>query len=187
MMSVVGLEVGADDYIAKPFHLREVLARVRSVLRRRQPAPSHDAGARTSKIYCFEGLRRDVPRRRLSSDDGSEILLTTDEFDMLYVLVKHAGRAQQREVLTDLTRGRDLDAVNRTIDTQIARLRRKIEHDPSRPALIEAVRGVGWFHRQDDMAGCLARRFVRLSEAVLCSANVSRKLLFSLSTFAAGS
>ncbi|NRP74798.1 Transcriptional regulatory protein OmpR [Ensifer psoraleae] len=141
---VVGLEVGADDYVAKPFHLREVLARVRVVLRRRQPRPTYDAVDPTLEIYCFEGLRLDVPRRQLLSVDGSEILLTTGEFDMLCVLVKHAGRVLQRELLMDLTRGRDLDAFDRTIDAQIARLRRKIEHDPSRPALIKSVRGVGY-------------------------------------------
>lgn len=141
---VVGLEVGADDYIAKPFHLREVLARVRGVLRRRQPLPPHDAGDPTSEIYLFEGLRLDVARRQLLSIDGSEILLTTGEFDMLYVLVKHAGRVLQRELLMDLTRGRDLDAFDRTIDAQVARLRRKIERDPRQPAIIKSVRGVGY-------------------------------------------
>lgn len=141
---VVGLEVGADDYIAKPFHLREVLARVRGVLRRRQPRRSPDVAHLQTEIYVFEGLRLDVGRRQLLSDDESEIPLTTGEFEMLCVLVKHAGRVLQREVLMDLTRGRNLDAFDRTIDAQIARLRRKIERDPSRPALIKSVRGVGY-------------------------------------------
>ncbi|WOS65396.1 response regulator [Sinorhizobium fredii] len=141
---IVGLEVGADDYIAKPFHLREVLARVRGVLRRRQPRASSRVGNPPSEIYCFEGLRLDVARRQLLSDDAGEILLTTGEFDMLCVLVKHAGRVLQRELLMDLTRGRKLDAFDRTIDAQIARLRRKIERDPSQPALIKSVRGVGY-------------------------------------------
>lgn len=142
--TVVGLEVGADDYITKPFHLREVLARVRGVLRRRQPPPSHDAGDPALEIYIFEGLRLDVARRQLLSVDGSEILLTTGEFDMLCVLVKHAGRVLQRERLMDLTRSRNLEAFDRTIDAQIARLRRKIERDPSQPAIIKSVRGVGY-------------------------------------------
>jgi DNA-binding response OmpR family regulator len=141
---IVGLEVGADDYIAKPFHLREVLARVRGVLRRRQSRASSRVGNPPSEIYCFEGLRLDVARRQLLSDDAGEILLTTGEFDMLCVLVKHAGRVLQRELLMDLTRGRKLDAFDRTIDAQIARLRRKIERDPSQPALIKSVRGVGY-------------------------------------------
>ena len=141
---VVGLEVGADDYIAKPFHLREVLARVRGVLRRRQPRSSSSIGDPQAEIYCFEGLRLDMARRQLLSDDCGEISLTTGEFDMLCVLVKHAGRVLQRELLMDLTRGRNLEAFDRTIDAQIARLRRKIERDPSQPAMIKSVRGVGY-------------------------------------------
>ncbi|THK36203.1 response regulator [Ensifer sp. MPMI2T] len=140
---IVGLEVGADDYIAKPFHLREVLARVRGVLRRRQPR-SLSVSDTQSEIYRFEGLRLDIDRRQLLSDDGSEIPLTTGEFDMLCVLVRHAGRVLQRELLMDLTRGRNLEAFDRTIDAQIARLRRKIERDPNQPALIKSVRGVGY-------------------------------------------
>lgn len=140
---VVGLEVGADDYIAKPFHLREVLARVRGVLRRRQPQASATVDL-ASEVYSFEGLRLDIARRQLTSDDGNQILLTTGEFDMLCVLVKHAGRVLQRELLMDLTRGRNLEAFDRTIDAQIARLRRKIERDASQPALIKSVRGVGY-------------------------------------------
>ncbi|RVL06438.1 response regulator [Sinorhizobium meliloti] len=140
---VVGLEVGADDYIAKPFHLREVLARVRGVLRGRQPQASATVDL-ASEVYSFEGLRLDIARRQLTSDDGNEILLTTGEFDMLCVLVKHAGRVLQRELLMDLTRGRNLEAFDRTIDAQISRLRRKIERDASQPALIKSVRGVGY-------------------------------------------
>ncbi|MDX0524287.1 response regulator [Sinorhizobium medicae] len=140
---VVGLEVGADDYIAKPFHLREVLARVRGILRRRQPQASATVDL-APEVYSFEGLRLDTARRQLTSDDGNEILLTTGEFDMLCILVKHAGRVLQRELLMDLTRGRNLEAFDRTIDAQIARLRRKIEPDVSQPALIKSVRGVGY-------------------------------------------
>ncbi|QFI69773.1 response regulator [Sinorhizobium alkalisoli] len=141
---IVGLEIGADDYIAKPFHLREVLARLRSALRRRQPPAASVRNETQSEIYSFEGWHLDVGRRQLLSDEGKEILLTTGEFDMLCVLVKHAGRVLQRERLMDLTRGRNLEAFDRTIDAQIARLRRKIELDPSNPALIKSVRGVGY-------------------------------------------
>lgn len=141
---VVGLEVGADDYIAKPFHLREVLARVRGVLRRRQPRRSPEVGDQQAEVYSFEGLRLDVGSRQLLSDDEREVPLTTGEFDMLCVLVKHAGRVLQREFLMDLTRGRNLEAFDRSIDAQIARLRRKVERDHTRPALIKSVRGVGY-------------------------------------------
>lgn len=143
---VVGLEVGADDYVTKPFHLREVLARVRSALRRRRPppVPSQVSEVRSGEIFCFEGLRLDIPCRRLTSRDGQEIALTTAEFDMLCALVTHAGRVLKRDMLMDLTRGRVLEAYDRAIDAQIARLRRKIERDPRHPEFIKSIRGVGY-------------------------------------------
>ncbi|MQX11711.1 DNA-binding response regulator [Sinorhizobium fredii] len=142
---IVGLELGADDYITKPFHLREVLARLKCALRRRQPGASLNRSSEPqTEIYSFEGWRLDVGRRQLLADDGKEISLTTGEFDMLCVLVNHAGRVLQRELLMDLTRGRNLEAFDRTIDAQIARPRRKIERDPGNPALIKTVRGVGY-------------------------------------------
>lgn len=139
---VVGLE-GPTTTLLNPSTFGRCW-RARGVLRRRQPRRSRDIGDQQTEIYCFEGLRLDVGRRQLLSDDESEIPLTTGEFDMLCVLVKHAGRVLQRELLMDLTRGRNLDAFDRTIDAQIARLRRKIERDASRPALIKSVRGVGY-------------------------------------------
>jgi two-component system phosphate regulon response regulator OmpR len=140
---IVGLEVGADDYIAKPFHLREVLARLRTVLRRRQPAvaPTHGTDG---EIFHFEGWRLDLGCRQLVTAEGSEIALTTGEFDMLAVLAKHPGRVFSRDVLMDLTHGRTLEAFDRTIDAQIARLRKKVERDPRKPSLIKSVRGVGY-------------------------------------------
>lgn len=141
---VVGLEIGADDYVTKPFHLREVLARVRGTLRRRHPPVTEAPNGGATETFCFEGLRLDIACRRLTSQDGREIALTTAEFDMLCALVRHAGRVLQRDVLMDLTRGRTLEAYDRVIDAQIARLRRKIERDPRHPALIKSVRGVGY-------------------------------------------
>lgn len=138
---VVGLEVGADDYIAKPFHLREVLARVRSVLRRRHPAPPTTLAG---ELVEFEGWRLDLGRRQLLSPDGADVALTTGEFDMLAALVHHPGRVMTREVLMDLTRGRGRDAFDRTIDAQIARLRKKIGGGGRAPQLIKSVRGVGY-------------------------------------------
>lgn len=145
---VVGLEVGADDYIAKPFHLREVLARLRSILRRRQPAaqaaepaPPVPEGQAPLK---FEGWCLDIDRRKLISPSGADVSLTTGEFDMLVVLVRNAGRVMSRERLMDLTRNRNLEAFDRTIDAQMARLRRKIEVDSADPQLIKSVRGVGY-------------------------------------------
>lgn len=140
---IVGIEVGADDYIAKPFHLREVHARLKAILRRRQPAikkPESDAG----DVIRFEGWQLDISKRQLLSADRKEIELTTGEFDILVVFARHAGRVLNREFLMELTRGRNLEVYDRTIDAQIARLRKKIETDPTHPQLIKSVRGVGY-------------------------------------------
>lgn len=146
--TVVGLEVGADDYIAKPFHLREVLARIKSVLRRLQPAPAEqpmaDPSARPGEVIGFDGWRLDLGRRELRSPDGSAIALTTGEFDLLATFARHPGRVLNRDMLMDLTRGRHWEVFDRTIDAQVARLRRKIEQDPKNPAMIKSVRGVGY-------------------------------------------
>ncbi len=139
---VVGLEVGADDYIAKPFHLREVLARVKSVLRRREPrAPS---SITANEVVRFEGWRLDLASRELVSPTGEAVELTTGEFDLLAALAKHPGRVLGRGALMNLTRGRSWEAFDRTIDAQVARLRKKIEPNPKKPVLIKSVRNVGY-------------------------------------------
>ncbi|PKA45533.1 response regulator (plasmid) [Rhizobium sullae] len=142
---VVGLEVGADDYIAKPFHLREVLARLRTVLRRRQPA-ERPAGpqAGAEGVLEFDGWQLHIHRRKLTDPSGKDKALTTGEFDMLLVFARNPGRVLSRETLMDLTRSRNLEAFDRTIDAQIARLRRKIEQDPKNPTIIQSVRGIGY-------------------------------------------
>lgn len=140
---IIGIEIGADDYIAKPFHLREVHARLKSILRRRQPAqPKQEENE--EKIVRFEGWTLNLSRRQLLSNEDGEVELTTGEFDMLAAFVQHAGRVLTRDFLMDATRGRQLDAFDRTIDAQIVRLRRKIEADAKHPQLIKAVRGVGY-------------------------------------------
>jgi DNA-binding response OmpR family regulator len=139
---IVGLEIGADDYIAKPFHLREVLARLRTVLRRQAPVSAVAEPSRD--VLEFDGYSLDLGRRRLLAASGSEIVLTTGEFDILAVLVGQPGHVFSRETLMDRTRGRTLEAFDRTIDAQIARLRKKIEPDSKQPALIKSVRGVGY-------------------------------------------
>jgi len=146
MDRVVGLEVGADDYIAKPFHLREVLARVKSVLRRRTPTAEPAAPQQTQhdEVIRFDGWLLDIGRRRLVAPKGEAVPLTTGEFDLLAALAKYPGRIFGRETLMDLTRGRTWEAYDRTIDAQIARLRKKVEDDPKNPALIKSVRGVGY-------------------------------------------
>ena len=143
---VVGLEVGADDYIAKPFHLREVLARVKSLMRRRRPAPdpalrSEDRG---EHLIRFDGWLLDTGRRRLVSPSGEDVALTSGEFDLLAALAKHPGRVFSRETLMEYTRGRSLKSFDRTIDAQIARLRKKIERNPKSPTIVKSVRAVGY-------------------------------------------
>jgi two-component system phosphate regulon response regulator OmpR len=143
---VVGLEVGADDYIAKPFHLREVLARIKSLVRRRKPAPdsplrSEDNG---EGVIRFDGWLLDTARRRLVSPRGEDVALTSGEFDLLAALAKHPGRVFSRETLMERTRGHDLKAFDRSIDAQIARLRKKIERNPKNPTIVKSVRAVGY-------------------------------------------
>jgi two-component system phosphate regulon response regulator OmpR len=139
---IIGIEIGADDYIPKPFHLREVLARVRSILRRRRPV--EPVREDLSQVLAFDGWRLELSRRRLMNPDEQEVELTTGEFDMLTVMVRNSGRVLTREMLMDQTRGRQLEAFDRAIDAQIARLRKKIEPDPAHPTLIRSVRGVGY-------------------------------------------
>ncbi|MCK8782412.1 response regulator [Rhizobium sp. NTR19] len=140
---IIGIEIGADDYIAKPFHLREVHARLKSILRRRHPVQQKPAPA-DDQIVRFDGWALDLVRRQLRSPAGADVELTTGEFDMLATFVQHAGRVLTRDFLMDATRGRQLEAFDRTIDAQIVRLRRKIEADATQPQLIKAVRGVGY-------------------------------------------
>lgn len=142
---IIGLEVGADDYVGKPFNLREMLARVRSVLRRLQPAARPAAEPRLDEeIHSFDGWRLDRGRRELSSPTGVHVPLTTGEFDMLCVFIDNAGRVLTRDFLLDQTRGRTWEAFDRTIDAQISRLRRKFELEGQVSPMIRSVRGVGY-------------------------------------------
>ena len=144
---VVGLEVGADDYITKPFHLREVLARVRSVLRRSATRPVTESESNSdddSERVQFAGWRFDMVRRELRSPDGSPVPLTTGEFNLLSALVKRPNRPLDRDQIMDLVKGQDWQPFDRSIDTQIGRLRKKLEADPKDPQLIKTVRGVGY-------------------------------------------
>ena len=148
---VVGLEVGADDYITKPFHLREVLARVKTVLRRLRPSSPPDAASAddTPVLLCFEGWVLDLPRRQLTSPAGRPVELTTGDFALLHALATHPGRVLDRDRLMDLVKGREWDVFDRSIDNQVSRLRKKIEADPRRPTLIKSVRGVGYVFTPD--------------------------------------
>ncbi|HEX7073829.1 MAG TPA: response regulator [Hyphomicrobiaceae bacterium] len=153
---VVGLEMGADDYITKPFHLREVLARIRTVLRRARPAM---AGAESvpksgsDQRIAFDGWELDMARRELHSPGGRPIPITTGEFALLEAFARNANRALSRDQLMDLTKGHEWTPFDRSIDTQVARLRKKLEDDPNRPTLIKTVRGVGYI-----LAATITRR-----------------------------
>lgn len=155
---VAGLETGADDYIAKPFHLREVLARVRSVLRRSAAATGAataekaagdgtleaEPGAGPAERFGFDGWQIDLASRVLLQPDGAPVELTTAEFNLLSTFVKAPNRPLSRDHLMDSLKGQDWTPFDRSIDTQVGRLRKKIESDPRHPALIKTVRGIGY-------------------------------------------
>jgi two-component system phosphate regulon response regulator OmpR len=138
---VIGLEVGADDYLAKPFGPRELLARLRALLRRGQPAAG--AGAAPATEQRFGPFALDAAGRRLFRD-GTEIHLTSAEFDLLAAFVARPNRVLSRDTLVDLLRGYDRDPFDRSIDIRVTRLRRKIETEPGSPVYIRTVRGEGY-------------------------------------------
>ena len=145
---VVGLEVGADDYITKPFHLREVLARIRTVLRRHGGSEAAknllDKSAAKEDGVTFAGWRFNLETRELRNPQGKPVALTTGEFNLLSALVQAPNRPLNRDQIMDLTRGQDWTPFDRSIDTQVGRLRKKMEKDPGRPEIIKTVRGVGY-------------------------------------------
>jgi two-component system, OmpR family, response regulator len=156
---VVGLELGADDYVAKPFDLRELLARVRSVLRRaaaNEPAPGiateTQADSATPAIR-FDGFSLDPTARRLHAPNGDEIVLTTGEFELLQAFLDQPNRVLSRDSLMNRIHGREAGPYDRAIDVQVGRLRRKLEPDNDPPQLIKAVRGAGYL-----FAGRVERR-----------------------------
>ncbi len=146
---VVGLEVGADDYLAKPYDPRELRARIRSVLRRVRKGPQAPAAAEPApggKRVKVGHCELDLATHQLFGADGAEIPLTGMEFDLLRVFLENPNRVLSRDQLLNLTRKRDWEPFDRSIDIRIARLRRKIEADPDRPAAIKTVRGAGYLY-----------------------------------------
>ena len=145
---VLGLELGADDYITKPFHVREVQARIMAALRRRS-TPDLPVGQGSGAVYRFEGWSLDTGKVELTDPQQAICDLTTADFKLLCVFVQHPRRVLSREQLMDLTGGLEWAPLDRTIDNQVARLRRKIEVEPGDPRLIKTVRGIGYLFAPD--------------------------------------
>ncbi|PTX99384.1 DNA-binding response regulator [Verrucomicrobia bacterium LW23] len=143
---IVGLELGGDDYLTKPFNPRELLARIKAVLRRVQSAPAAGKGGNSaqSKRISFDGKVLDVSRREVQGADGVAVPLSTAEFRLLCVFLDRPGMVLSRDQLLDMTAGRTADVWDRSIDNQVSRLRRKIEDDPGQPALIKTCWGDGY-------------------------------------------
>lgn len=140
---IIGLELGADDYVPKPFNPRELLARIRAVLRRAGDAPAsrHEAGSRSLR---FADWTLEPARRRLLNPEGAEVALTGGEYDLLLALAERPNRVLTRDMLLDLLRGRQAGPFDRAIDVAISRLRRKLEDDGRNAQLIKTVRGGGY-------------------------------------------
>jgi two-component system, OmpR family, response regulator len=144
---IVGLELGADDYVAKPFDPRELVARIRSVLRRSRMLPRQQRRARGQ--VCFDRWRFDLARKELLREDDVAVKLSSGEHRLLVSLIEHAGLALTREQLLDLTRGREAQLFDRSIDNQVSRLRRKVEVDPRNPRIIVTQWGGGYLFAAD--------------------------------------
>ena len=146
---VVGLEVGADDYLPKPFELRELLARVRAVLRRLSVAAgaasaSAAAPTDTAQRVAFGACTLDLEQRRLLGPDGLDIAITSAEFDLLALFAQHPNRPLNRDQIMEQAHNRGWDVFDRSIDLRVMRLRRKIERNPDKPEVLKTVRGVGY-------------------------------------------
>lgn len=142
---IIGLEMGADDYLAKPFNPRELLARIKAVLRRFETLPVpisvSDEG---NEILSFAGWTLNTQARILADPEGEAVEISGGEFELLQAFVTHPGRVLNRDQLLDMARGRDAQPFDRSIDVQVSRLRKKIEPDPKKPELIKTVRGGGY-------------------------------------------
>ncbi len=138
---IIGLEIGADDYVTKPFEPRELVARIRSVLRRasRVPVPAEE-----DAHYEFDGWRLDPLKRKLTDPDGAVVSISTAEFRLLRALLDHPRQVLDRDRLLDMVQGREAHLFDRAVDNQVSRLRRKIERDSRDPQLIQTVRGGGY-------------------------------------------
>ena len=141
---VLGLELGADDYVTKPFNERELLARVRTVLRRSSHQEPTSGDNLSRAVARFAGWQLDVPAQEVTSPAGARLILTTREFQLLVALVEHAPRVLSRDAILELLSGRDWTPIDRSIDVLIGKLRKKLGDDAHHPKLIKTVRGVGY-------------------------------------------
>ncbi|MDI4632084.1 two-component system response regulator OmpR [Pelomonas sp. V22] len=148
---IVGLEVGADDYLAKPFNPRELLARINAVLRRRPAMEAPGAPTKEALTVSFGPFEFDLGLRKLSKN-GEQLPLTTGEFSMLKALVRHPRQPLSRDKLAQLARGREFEPFDRSLDVQVSRLRKLLEDDPSQPRYIQTVWGVGYVFVPDGAA-----------------------------------
>lgn len=149
---IVGLELGADDYLPKPFNPRELLARIQAVLRRRPPPAPPGAPSPEQQVVEFGPYRLNLATRALTRD-GKDVPLTTGEFALLKVLVQHPRTPLSRDKLMELARGREFGAFDRSIDVQVSRLRKLIEPDPAKPVYIQTVWGFGYVFVPDGRSG----------------------------------
>ncbi len=143
---IVGLEIGADDYVVKPFEPRELVARIRSVLRRAARGP---AEAPVEEHFAFEGWRLDPLKRRLIDHEGAGVAISSVEFRLLLALLEHPRQVLDRDRLLDMVQGREAHLFDRAVDNQVSRLRRKIEVDSRNPQLIQTVWGGGYMLAAD--------------------------------------
>lgn len=142
---IIGLEIGADDYIAKPFDLRELMARIKAVLRRLAVQPGVVEEPTGSRV-AFGDFWLDLEAHKLLDASGAEVAITSMEFDLLKVFAEHPNRVLNRDQLLDLAHHRDWEPFDRSIDIRIARLRKKIEADPGKPQIVKTVRGAGYIY-----------------------------------------